>query len=138
MSKADIDGTLFRFAVYKDSRGRCNQCGNRDNTVLVRLVSPIKKELRTCYSCLVKFLLKEAECAEEIEEKAKEARERIAARQKAEEPQSESIKDEPEPIEDKPKPIGYARLSDVNLIEREGQWIISKPAGSNSKKEGQD
>jgi len=58
MAKTMIGNDLYRFGIFALSRGRCDWCIPKDNnnqdTVLVRIHTPIKEELRICYSCLIK------------------------------------------------------------------------------------
>lgn len=58
MAKAEIKGVLYRFGVYKASRGYCNDCSQKSDTILIRIFSPQDKkvELRICYSCLIEYL----------------------------------------------------------------------------------
>lgn len=51
--KAELDNIVLRFGIYSTSRGICNDCDRKADTVLVRIFSPIKEELRICHSCLI-------------------------------------------------------------------------------------
>ena len=56
--KAVIDNVVVRFGIYATSRGICNDCGLKNDTVLVRIFSPTKEELRICHSCLIECVRK--------------------------------------------------------------------------------
>lgn len=56
--KAELDGVLYRFGIFRRSRGECNDCGRRSDTVLIRVYSPIKEELRICHFCLIESIHK--------------------------------------------------------------------------------
>lgn len=51
--KAELDNIVYRFGIYATSRGYCDDCGQKADTVLVRIFTPIKEELRICHSCLI-------------------------------------------------------------------------------------
>jgi len=51
--KAELDGVLYRFGIWRRSRGECADCGRRSDTVLIRVYVPAKEELRICHFCLI-------------------------------------------------------------------------------------
>ncbi len=63
----------FRFGAFLSSRGICRCCNEKHQGFLIRLKSPIKREMLICYECLIKYLLS----FEHIIKSAEKARKRI-------------------------------------------------------------
>lgn len=45
----------YRYNIFDSSRGLCDVCldKERKTTVLIRMFSPVKEELRICHNCLI-------------------------------------------------------------------------------------
>ena len=47
----------YRGVLFESSRGICDSCGIKANTVMARFRKPEKKTIRICHSCVINCML---------------------------------------------------------------------------------